>query len=92
MGKKQHHLHPFGLFRMCRWGHAPAFDQIIRKHQLAPVIETQGATEQELLDADEIFITNAIQGIQWLVGFQEKRYFCQLAKKIVELLNQYTFN
>ena len=65
---------------------------IIKKHQLAPMVETQGATEQELLAADEIFMSNAIQGIQWLVGFQEKRYFCQLSKKIIELLNQYTFN
>ena len=63
----------------------------IDKHGLVRLIETQGATQQVLLDADELFITNAIQGIQWIVGFKEKRYFCQITKKIVELVNKETF-
>ncbi|MGQ1786588.1 MULTISPECIES: aminotransferase class IV [unclassified Saccharicrinis] len=65
--------------------------QSVKKSGLAPLIETRGATEQELLNADEIFITNAIQGVQWIVGFKEKRYFCQLTKKVHVLLNQAVF-
>ena len=56
------------------------------------IIETQGASAFELTEADEIFFTNAIQGIQWVVGFKEKRYFNQVAKKITKLLNDNTFN
>lgn len=63
----------------------------LEKSGLLRLIETQGATKQELLHADEIFITNAIQGIQWIVGFKEKRYFCQITKKIVDLVNKETF-
>ncbi len=63
----------------------------IEKHGLTRLIETQGASQQELLNADELFITNAIQGIQWIVGLKEKRYFCQITKKIVELVNKETF-
>lgn len=63
----------------------------IEKSGLIRVIETPGASQQELLNADELFITNAIQGIQWIVGFKEKRYFCQITKKIVELINKETF-
>ncbi|SMO59770.1 branched-chain amino acid aminotransferase [Saccharicrinis carchari] len=64
---------------------------ILEKHNVFQLIETRGATSQELLQADEVFITNAIQGIQWVVGFKEKRYYCQMSKKLVELLNTETF-
>ncbi len=58
---------------------------------LARVIETQGTTMQELLKVDEIFTTNAVYGVQWVVGIWDKRYFSQLTKKIVQLLNRVTF-
>ncbi len=63
----------------------------LEKSGLIRIIETQGATQQDILDADEMFISNAIQGIQWIVGYKEKRYFCQITKKIVELINKETF-
>ena len=43
---------------------------------------------QNLLAADEIFLTNAIQGIQWVGGYKSKRYFNKISKKILELINQ----
>ena len=43
---------------------------------------------QNLLAADEIFLTNAIQGIQWIGGYKSKRYFNKISKKILELINQ----
>ena len=44
-----------------------------------------------LLDADEIFLTNAISGIQWVVAFQERRYFNKIAKLLIEELNKTCF-
>lgn len=49
--------------------------------------EVPGATRKELFEADELFLTNAIQGIQWIVGFEDKRYYCRLVKEISRLLN-----
>ena len=43
---------------------------------------------QNLLVADEIFLTNAIQGIQWVGGYRTKRYFNNVSKILVELLNK----
>jgi branched-chain amino acid aminotransferase len=40
-----------------------------------------------LLQADEMFLTNAISGIQWVVSYREKRYFNKAAKLILEKLN-----
>jgi branched-chain amino acid aminotransferase len=41
-----------------------------------------------LLQADEMFLTNAIQGLQWVVSYGQKRYFNKAAKEILEQLNQ----
>jgi len=38
--------------------------------------------------ADEIFLTNAIQGVTWVGEFRTKRYFNTVANKLVDLLNQ----
>jgi len=43
---------------------------------------------QNLLVADEIFLTNAIQGIVWVSGYRTKRYFNNTARKLMELLNE----
>jgi len=45
-------------------------------------------TPQNLLVADEIFLTNAIQGVTWVGEFRTKRYFNTVANKLVDLLNQ----
>lgn len=42
--------------------------------------------------ADEIFITNAVKGIQWVVAYGRKRYFNFISKKLNILLNQEAFN
>jgi branched-chain amino acid aminotransferase len=47
--------------------------------------ENDGITEQELRDAEEIFLVNAIDGIRWVLGFEGKRYFNNTIKKINEL-------
>lgn len=43
---------------------------------------------QNLLVADEIFLTNAIQGVTWVSGYRTKRYFSTTAKKMIDLLNE----
>ena len=44
--------------------------------------ESEGITEQDLREADEIFLVNALEGIRWIMGFEGKRYFNQLTRKI----------
>ncbi|QEC53665.1 branched-chain amino acid aminotransferase [Anseongella ginsenosidimutans] len=39
--------------------------------------------------ADEIFLTNTVRGIQWVVGYKEKRYFNRVSKSLNEALNEY---
>lgn len=48
-----------------------------------PFEETQ-IEPQELLEADEIFLTNAIRGIQWVKQFENNTYKNQLAKYLHE--------
>lgn len=74
---------------------AGCVDGIMRKQVLKfaalnniPVKETTGATKEELLNADELFLSNAIQGIQWVVAFENKRYYNRLPKVITQWLNE----
>lgn len=45
-------------------------------------------TPQNLLVADEIFLTNAIQGITWVGSYRTKRYFNTLSNQLVRFLNE----
>lgn len=47
---------------------------------------------QNLLAADEIFFTNAIRGVNWVSGYRTKRYFNNMARKFVALLNDHWEN
>jgi len=42
----------------------------------------------DLLDADEVFLTNAIAGITWVNGYRTKRYFNTTAKTLSKLLRE----
>lgn len=44
---------------------------------------------QNLLAADEIFLTNAIRGVNWVSGYRTKRYFNNMSRRLVALLNDY---
>ncbi len=44
---------------------------------------------KDIIEADEIFLTNAIRGIQWVAGVREKRYYHDTASHLVSLLNEY---
>ncbi|MEY3235965.1 MAG: hypothetical protein RI883_66 [Bacteroidota bacterium] len=47
---------------------------------------------QNLLAADEIFFTNAIRGVNWISGYRTKRYFNNMSRKFVALLNDHWEN
>ena len=51
-------------------------------------IEEKGILEKNILEADEIFITNAIQGIRWVGAYKDRRYFNFVTKRLINLLNQ----
>lgn len=40
-----------------------------------------------LNEAEEVFLTNASRGIQWVMGFNSKRYFNKVSQKLLEKLN-----
>ncbi len=42
----------------------------------------------EMLRADELFLTNAVSGIQWVTSYRTKRYFNATAKSLNKLLNE----
>lgn len=42
----------------------------------------------DLLKADEVFITNAIKGIQWVKGIKNKRYYHEVSSALIELLQK----
>lgn len=42
---------------------------------------------QNILSADEMFLTNAVAGVRWIGSFRNKRYFNNTAKEMTQLLN-----
>jgi len=52
-----------------------------------PVTEAQ-INPDILHQADEVFITNASRGIQWVIGYGIKRYFNGLSKTLIDELNK----
>ncbi|MFN0032473.1 MAG: aminotransferase class IV [Flavobacteriales bacterium] len=43
---------------------------------------------QNLLSADEMFLTNAARGVEWVVAYRTKRYYNDMSKRIVTILNE----
>jgi branched-subunit amino acid aminotransferase/4-amino-4-deoxychorismate lyase len=52
------------------------------------IIEAQ-INPEILKEAEEVFITNATQGIQWIMGYGRKRYFNEVSKYLNDKLNSY---
>lgn len=44
--------------------------------------------KQVLLKADEIFLANSLQGIEWIKSFEQKRYFNKRTKQVLEEFNK----
>jgi branched-subunit amino acid aminotransferase/4-amino-4-deoxychorismate lyase len=47
--------------------------------------------EEDLLEADECFLTNAITGIRWVVAYSHKRYYNKTANMLIAALNREQF-
>jgi branched-chain amino acid aminotransferase len=43
---------------------------------------------QNLLAADEMFLTNAVRGIEWVSSYRTKRYYNQMSRRLVNMLNE----
>lgn len=52
-----------------------------------PIVEAQISPEI-LIQADEVFLTNASYGIRWVMGYDKKRYFNEVTKSISAKLNE----
>jgi len=59
----------------------------LAKESSIPFTEAQ-INPDILYEADEVFLTNAARGIQWVMGFGVKRYFNQLSKGLIGELNK----
>lgn len=83
----QGHLYTPALSEGCIAG---VMRQVVIRLALAldiPVTEAQMSPEI-LNQADEVFLTNATRGIQWVIGSGGKRYFNRVSKTLVEELNK----
>jgi len=52
-----------------------------------PIVEAQ-LNPEVLRQAEEVFVTNAVGGIRWVMGYGRKRYFNEIAKNLSAMLNQ----
>ncbi|MFP3860196.1 MAG: aminotransferase class IV [Bacteroidales bacterium] len=51
-------------------------------------ISLQQMYPEELMNCDEIFLTNSVRGIQWVGAFRETRYFKNTSRQMMKMLNQ----
>jgi branched-subunit amino acid aminotransferase/4-amino-4-deoxychorismate lyase len=61
--------------------------QLARKANIQ-VEETPMLTLEHVRNADECFLTNAVNGIRWVGGFQDVRYFKKISGLLVGFLNR----
>ena len=67
---------------------------VMRRHLLtrlqgaAHTLQEKPCELNDLENADEIFVTNAIQGIRWVKQFRDKKYNGDVAAKIYKQVNQ----
>mgnify|MGYP006275848705 CR=1 FL=1 len=70
-----------------------ALDGTMRKQMLLLLrdqgfeIEECGISDQDLSNADEVLLTNAVQGINWVKGYKDRRYFHRVGLELSNKLN-----
>ncbi len=52
------------------------------------MVEKEDLRSEDILTVDEVFITNAVKGIQWVGGYENKRFLNKQSKKFLVHLNQ----
>lgn len=60
--------------------------EIARANRIA--VHEISVMQSVLLGADELFLTNAVNGIRWIVAYKQKRYFNITSKKLIDSLNK----
>lgn len=55
------------------------------------IYNEKSLTEKNILDADEMFVTNSITGIKWVLAFKEKRFFNNSSQQFIDKLNEIAF-
>lgn len=50
--------------------------------------ENEEITKADVYEAEELLLVNSINGIRWVIGFEEKRFFNNTIRKISDLFNQ----
>jgi branched-chain amino acid aminotransferase len=83
----QSHLYTPALSEGCVEGVMRQVVIKLAKQANIPFTEAQ-INPDILYEADEVFLTNAGRGIQWVMGFGVKRYFNQLSKGLIGELNK----
>ncbi len=81
------HLYTPALSEGCVEGVMRQIVMKLAKQANIPLTEAQ-INPDILYEADEVFITNASKGIQWVMGYGVKRYFNRLSKGLVDELNK----
>ncbi len=61
--------------------------EIFRKLKLK-YSEVDGIETSDILNAEEFFFVNSIEGIRWIIGFEGKRFYNNTVRKISEAFNQ----
>ncbi len=61
--------------------------ELAQQHKV-PVKEVQGFGINHILEADELLLTNAIQGIRHVGAFRNRRYFHRMAEMLTHRLNE----
>jgi len=54
-------------------------------------IQERGVLEKDIYEADEIFLTNSVNGIRWAGAYKDRRFFNFKSKKINNVLNERAF-
>ncbi|RFZ85615.1 4-amino-4-deoxychorismate lyase [Mucilaginibacter terrenus] len=83
----QNHLYTPALSEGCVEGVMRQVVINLAKENNIPVTEAQISPEI-LNEADEVFLTNATKGIQWVMGYGVKRYFNRVSKGLMDELNK----
>ena len=53
------------------------------------VVEADDLEPKHLLQMDEIFFASETKGIQWVLGFENRRYVHQVTDRIYAALNKF---
>ncbi|MES2060923.1 MAG: aminotransferase class IV [Bacteroidota bacterium] len=83
----QNHLYTPALSEGCVEGVMRRVVMQLALDNNIPVTEAQ-INPEILNQADEVFLTNATKGIQWVMGYGVKRYFNRISKALMDELNK----